>query len=345
MKAKMHRRRFLKGSLGVLAAGQGAGLLPPEPAAAAVQQAAPQPGNAEAGPAAARAAMFPGFREMRIETSGAAIQTAAGGSGPAVLLLHGFPQTHVMWHKVAPRLAEHYSVVAPDLRGYGDSSTPPDGQNHVAYSKRAMGQDMAEVMTRLGFERFAVMGHDRGARVATRMALDYPDRVTKLAVLDNLPTRTMYRNVTKEFATQYYHWFFRIQPAPFPETLIQNSVEFYIGTSFNRAPRGTITDAARAEYLRCYSNPAVIHASCEDYRAGAGVDLEIDEADWAKKITCPVLLLWAQRGNLERFFGDPLAVWKEKALDVRGKRMPTGHYVAEEAPDETLAEFRAFLAA
>lgn len=281
---------------------------------------------------------------MRIETSGATIQAVGGGSGPAVLLLHGHPETHLAWHKVGPRLAERFSVVAADLRGYGDSSKPPDGQNHTNYSKRAMGQDFAEVMTNLGFERFAVAGHDRGARVATRMALDYPDRVTHLAVLDNLPTRTMYQNVNKDFAMQYYHWFFRAQPAPLPETLIGNSVEFYIRRSFRRAQPGTVPDEVFGEYLRCYRNPGVIHAVCEDWRAGAGIDLETDEADWNQKITCPVLALWAQNGNLPRFFGDVLGLWREKAVNVRGKALSSGHLLAEEAPDQVFAEFNSFFA-
>ena len=350
MKDKIYRRNFLKNSLGILAAGSGASLLTGyEPARAIVQertqpattQSRPQAGSNVAG----NAALFAGFKPMSIKTTGATINAVVGGSGPPLLLLHGHPQTHVMWHKVAPRLAEHFSVVAADLRGYGDSSKPPDGVNHAGYSKRAMAQDQVEVMKHLGHEKFAVAGHDRGARVATRMALDYPDQITKLAVFDNLPTRTMYSKVTKDWATAYYHWFFLVQPSPFPETLIQNSVEVYLHHSFDRSPKGTFTDAAFAEYLRCFRDPGVIHASCEDYRAGAGVDLENDEADWNKKITCPVLALWAQKGNLPRFYGNVLDGWKEKANEVKGKALPSGHFLAEEVPDQVFAELQAFFSA
>lgn len=340
MSAQIHRRHFLRNSLGILAAGKGASLFS-VPGHASAQQTTPQQNRAGAG----RTTLFNGFQQRRIETTGAAINAVVGGSGPPVLLLHGHPQTHVMWHKVAPRLAEHFSVVAADLRGYGDSSKPPDGPNHAGYSKRAMGQDMAEVMTHLGFERFAVVGHDRGARVATRMALDHSERITKLALFDNLPTLMMYRNVTKELATQIYHWFFLIQPSPYPETLIGNSLEVFLRRSFDRAPRGTITDEAYAEYLRCFRNPATIHAACEDYRAGASIDLEHDEADWNKKITCPLLALWAEQGTVARFFQNPLDRWREKAVDVRGKPMPSGHYLAEQLPDEVFAEVNSFLTA
>ncbi len=338
MTSKMHRRKFLKGSLGVLAAGQSASLLTPAQPARAT--AAQQPRTAAGSPT-----LFPGFRTQRFETTGATIHTVVGGSGPPLLLLHGHPQTHVMWHKVAPRLAGRFSIVAADLRGYGDSSKPPDGQNHAGYSKRAMGQDMAEVMTQLGFDRFVLVGHDRGARVATRMALDYPQRVTKLAVFDNLPTLMMYRNLSKDLVTTIHHWFFLIQPSPYPETMIANSLELYLGRSFGRAPRGTFPDEAYAEYLRCFRNPATIHAACEDYRAGASIDLEHDEADWNQKITCPLLALWAERGTVARFFGNVLDRWKEKAVDVRGKPMPSGHHIPEELPDEVLAELNSFLPA
>ena len=346
MTGKIHRRHFLRNSLGILAAGQGASLWTASAPARASAQETPQATRPQQDRnVSGRATLFDGFKPMRIETKGATINAVVGGSGPPVLLLHGHPQTHTMWHKVAPRLAEHFSVVAADLRGYGDSGKPPDGQNHVGYSKRAMAQDQAEVMTRLGFEKFALVGHDRGARVANRMALDYSQRITKLAVLDNLPTRTMYRTVTKEWATAYYHWFFLIQPSPFPETLIGNNVEFYLHHSFDRAAPGAITPEAFAEYLRCFRDPAVIHAACEDYRAGASIDLENDEADWNRKIACPVLALWSQRGNLPRFFGNVLDLWKEKAVDVKGKPLPGGHFLAEDVPEQTLAELQSFLTA
>jgi len=223
--------------------------------------------------------MFEGFTRLTVETTGAAINVVTAGRGSPVLLLHGYPQTHVMWHKVAPRLAQEFTVVVPDLRGYGDSSKPPDGDNHFGYSKRATAQDQVEVMQHLGFKQFAVVGHDRGARVAHRLARDHPDRVTKLAVLDIIPTYTVYQNVSKALATAYYHWFFLIQPAPFPETLIGNNAEFYLNSLLGRLKPHAITAEAFAEYLRAFQNPATIHGSCEDYRAGATIDLEHDEAD------------------------------------------------------------------
>jgi haloacetate dehalogenase len=260
-----------------------------------------------------------------------------------VLLLHGYPETHVLWHKVAPRLAENYTVVAADLRGYGDSSKPADGENHSGYSKRAMAQDQVEVMRHFGFEKFAVAGHDRGARVAHRMAADHPDRVTKLAVLDVVPTHKLYHNVTREFATAYYHWFFLAQPAPFPETLIGNSVEFFMNRQFRALMPNAVTPEAYAEYLRCFRDPATVHAACEDYRAAASIDLQHDDADLSHKIACPVLALWAERGPMNRLF-DVLATWRERAEHVTGKALPSGHFLPEEVPDQTLAELRTFLA-
>ena len=339
MTNKMHRRNFLKGSLGVLAAGPGASLL-----AASAQQAV-QGGRPQRPSGATRGNFFPGFKTMDIKTSGATIHAVVGGSGPPVILLHGYPQTHVMWHKVAPRLAERFTIVAADLRGYGDSSKPPDGPNHVNYSKRAMAKDQAEVMTHLGFQKFAVVGHDKGSNVAKRLALDYSDQVTKLAVFDTLPSGlTTYRNLTKEWATGLYHWFLLAQPSPLPETLIGNSVEFYLRSRFARSP-GAITPEAFAEYFRCFRDPATIHATCEDYRASAGIDLENDEADWNKKIACPVLSLWAERGTRPPAFSNALQFWKEKAVEARGKELRSGHFIAEEVPEETLAELRSFLTA
>ena len=288
--------------------------------------------------------MFEGFERVTIETTGAAINVVKGGKGSPVLLLHGYPQTHVMWHKIAPRLAQDFSVVAPDLRGYGDSSKPPDGENHLGYSKRATAHDQVEVMERLGFTHFAVVGHDRGARVAHRLTRDHPDRVTKLAVLDILPTHTVYQQVNKALATAYYHWFFLIQPAPFPETLIGNNAEFYLNAMLGRLKPQAITPEAFAEYLRCFRDPATIHATCEDYRAAATIDLSHDEADLDHKIACPVLALWGEKGFLHKRY-DVLAIWRERAVDVRGKAVPCGHFLPEEAPEETLAELRTFLSA
>ncbi len=286
--------------------------------------------------------MFEGFTASKIQTSGALIHTLRAGSGSPVLLLHGYPQTHVLWHKIAPKLAQKYTVIATDLRGYGDSSRPADGENHFGYSKRAMARDQVEVMHHFGFDRFAVIGHDRGGRVAHRMALDHADRVTKVAVLDIVPTHKLFHNVTKEFATAYYHWFFLIQAAPFPETMIANSVETYLNRLFRPLMPQKITQAAFDEYLRCFRDPAAIHASCEDYRAAASIDLEHDDADLNRKVKCPLLALWAERGAMHRQF-DVLATWRERAENATGKPLPGGHYLPEEAPEETLDELMRFL--
>ena len=285
---------------------------------------------------------FPGFERRAVPTDGATIHTVWGGSGPPLLLLHGSPQTHVMWHKVAPRLAESFTVVMTDLRGYGDSSKPAGGGTHQDYSKRAMANDQVQVMRALGFDRFAMVGHDRGARVAWRTAVEHPDRVSRVAVLDIVPLP--YSNVTKEFATDYFHWFFLIQAAPFPETLIGNSAEFYLRSRFLRqnAASNVFTAEAVAEYLRCFKDPATIHATCEDYRAGATIDLEHSAQDGDKKVQCPLLVLWGERGTVGRL--EPVMdIWREKAVNVTGKALAAGHFLPEEVPDETLAALLAFL--
>ena len=288
--------------------------------------------------------MFEGFEQLTIETTGAVINVLKRGVGSPILLLHGYPQTHVMWHKVAPRLTQEFSVVVPDLRGYGDSSKPSDGENHFGHSKRATAQDQVEVMEQLGFKQFVVVGHDRGARVAHRLTLDHSDRVTKLAVLDIVPTHYVYHHVTKKLAIAYYHWFFLIQPAPFPETLIGGDPEFYLNSvlGINRLKPHAITPEAFAEYLRCFRDPATVHATCEDYRAAATIDLMHDDSDLDRKISCPVLALWGEKGFLHKNYDVP-AVWRERAVDVRGKALPCGHFIPEEAPEETLAELRNFL--
>jgi haloacetate dehalogenase len=287
--------------------------------------------------------MFEGFSEHRIEVSGATIHAVRGGSGPPLLLLHGYPQTHVMWHLVAPQLAQEFTVVAADLRGYGDSSKPPGDAEHARYSKREMARDQVELMAHLGFESFFIAGHDRGGRVAHRMALDHPQRVRKVAVLDIVPTRTVFANVDQYLATVYFHWFFLIQPHPFPERLIGGDPEYFIRSRFAGLSSGArpLAEKAIAEYVRCFTDPASIHATCEDYRAAASIDLVHDEADLGQKITCPLLALWGASGRLARAF-DPLATWRERAVDVRGRALACGHYLPEEAPDETLAELRAF---
>jgi haloacetate dehalogenase len=287
---------------------------------------------------------FPGFKQRKATTSGAVINYVTGGTGPGLLLLHGSPESHIMWRKVAPQLAEKFTVVIPDLRGYGDSSKPADGENHSGYSKRAMAQDQVELMGSLGFKNFAVVGHDRGGRVAHRMALDHADAVGRIAVLDIVPTYKYLHSVTKELATASFHWFFLIQPAPFPETLIGNSLEFYLKyMMLDRAVvRGAIDEQAFAEYVRCFRIPGTIHANCEDYRAGASIDLEHDEADLSRKISCPVLVLWAEKGTTHRLF-DVLETWKERASSVSGKALPAGHFLPEEAPQAVLEELKSFL--
>ena len=291
--------------------------------------------------------MFEGFEHFQVETNDAEINAVRGGQGPPVLLLHGYPQTHAMWHRVAPKLAEDFTVVAVDLRGYGDSSKPFGSEDHATYSKRAMAADGVEVMQSLGLPSFAVIGHDRGGRVGHRMALDHPDRVTKLAVLDIVPTRHVYSTVSKDLATDYYHWFFFIQPYDLPETLIGADPGYYLrkklggwGTSLD-----TFAPRALAEYERCFRDPATVHASCEDYRAAASIDLVHDEADWdeGRKVECPLLALWGGRGVMERLY-DVEDVWSGYASDVRGGSLEAGHYLAEERPEETAWELTRFLA-
>jgi len=283
---------------------------------------------------------FPGFESFRIDTSGATINGVKGGKGPPVLLLHGWPQTLAEWHIVAPLLAKDFTVVAADLRGYGDSSKPGDGTNHSGYSKREMARDQVEVMEKLGHKTFRLVGHDRGGRVAHRLVLDHADRVSKLAVLDIVPTHKVYSTVTKQLATAYYHWFFLIQAAPLPETLLGNNGEFFLRRLFGGVR--TMPPEIFAEYLRAFKNPATIHAMCEDYRAAASIDLEHDEADLTKKIECPLLTLWGAKGAMQQLYDVP-ATWRERAKNVSGKGLPGGHWLPEEVPNEVYAELKAFL--
>jgi len=285
--------------------------------------------------------VFESFEKLRVETSRAVINLVRAGNGPPLLLLHGYPQTLAMWHLVAPRLAEHFTVVAADLRGYGASSKPEGGPDHAGYSKRAMAQDQVEMMQRLGFEQFFLAGHDRGGRVGHRMALDHPKRVKKLAVLDIVPTRTMFAQVNQYLATVYYHWFFLIQPFDLPERMIGADPEFFVRTFFSRLGSAALAPDAIAEYVRAFRDPAVIHASCEDYRAAASIDLEHDAADPTAKVTCPLLVLWGAKGRIGQMF-DVLATWGEHATDVRGRDLQCGHYVPEEASEQTLQELLAF---
>ena len=291
-------------------------------------------------------ALFPGFRELDIPTSGATIRVLTGGTGPALLLLHGNPQTHVMWHKIAPALARDYSVVLTDLRGYGDSSKPEGDERHANYSFRAMAQDQIDVMRALGHQRFMLAGHDRGARTAHRLCLDYPQAVEKVALLDIAPTLTMYDDTGKEFATRYVWWFFLIQPAPFPERLIGLDARYFLEHHLTMQGKSgdIVTAQAFAEYARCFCCTSTIHAVCEDYRAAAGIDLEMDRADEAagKKIAAPVLALWGANGTVGKLW-DVLATWRTKSSGpVSGKALDGGHYLAEERPREVLAEFQTF---
>jgi haloacetate dehalogenase len=288
--------------------------------------------------------LFPGFARRRIRTSGATINLVFGGTGDPVLLLHGYPETHAMWHKVAPELARDYTVVCPDLRGYGDSSKPKGLPDHSNYSKRAMANDMAEVMRALGHERFHVVGHDRGGRVAHRLARDHGKRVRTLTVLDISPTLKMYRNTTMQFAKAYYHWFFLIQEAPIPEQMLQGQAPFYVFKRLGRGKSGLkyFSKGAMAEYVRAFKDPRTIHATCEDYRAAATIDLMHDQKDLARKIRMPLLALWGRQGVIEALF-DCLADWREVASDVRGRALACGHFIPEEKPQELLAELRRFL--
>jgi haloacetate dehalogenase len=288
--------------------------------------------------------MFENFEQTQINTSGAAIHLVKGGNGKPLLLLHGYPETHLMWHKIAPRLAQEFTIVVPDLRGYGDSSKPVGDPDHYNYSKRAMAQDMVEVMTQSGYEEFFVVGHDRGARVGHRMALDHAPRVKKLAVLDIAPTYKMYMTADKTFASVYFHWFFLIQPYDFPERLIGSQPEYYIRTCLTRwsADAAAFPPEVVEEYVRCFSNPATIHATCEDYRASATIDLLHDEADMSQKVMCPLLALWSEKGFVGRKY-DVLETWRERAGNVRGGALPGGHFLPEEAPDETYSAIREFL--
>jgi haloacetate dehalogenase len=277
---------------------------------------------------------FPGFKTFSVGTSGATINGVIGGQGPPILLLHGAPQTHLSWRLVAPKLAADHTVVVSDLRGYGDSSKPPDGEGHANYSKRAMALDQVEVMKHFGFERFPVIGHDRGGRVGHRMALDHPDKVTRLAVLDIVPTHYLYTHVTIDFVQAYFHWFNYLRAAPGPETELKAAAD---------AQKARATSEIQIEYLRTSGDPANIHAMCEDYRAGASIDLKHDEADRGnKRVACPLVALWGERGAMGRLY-DVLAIWRDYATHVTGKGLPAGHNLQEDVPDQVHAEIRALI--
>ncbi|KON63291.1 haloacetate dehalogenase H-1 [Komagataeibacter europaeus] len=288
--------------------------------------------------------LLPGFSWRDIEVNGVRIRTATGGNGPPLLMLHGHPQMHLTWHKVAPALAKRFTIVAPDLRGYGDSAKPEGGTDHANYSKRAMAADLVGVMHQLGFERFMVVGHDRGGRVAHRMALDAPQAVEKLVLIDIAPTATMYARTNMEFARRYFWWFFLIQAAPLPERLISGDPDFFLESHIAGQIKipGSVDPRVMAEYRRCYADPAMRHAACEDYRAAAGIDLVHDAADADKRIEAPLLALWGARGTVGALY-DVVETWREKAVDVRGYAIDCGHSPQEEAPVELLHWLDAFL--
>ena len=277
------------------------------------------------------------FETGRFRNEGTEIAYHTGGTGPALLLLHGYPQTKFMWHLVADRLAEQFTLVMADLRGYGDSGKPQTDAEHSPYSKRAMAADMAQLMTALGHQSFAVMGHDRGGRVAHRLARDYAERVTRLAVLDIAPTANMYQTTDMKFAKAYYHWFFLIQPYPLPETLIGADPEFYLRQKIGSwGKSGDVhTDEAMADYLRCFSNPATIHASCEDYRAAASIDLIHDEADQGRKLDIPLFAISGAASFVSARY-DLVAEWQTSFTNVSATQVPGGHFLPEESPDELL---------
>jgi haloacetate dehalogenase len=289
--------------------------------------------------------MLSNFKQQIITTTQVQINTFVGGKGFPLLLLHGYPQNYYMWHQICDRFSEDFTVIMTDLRGYGDSSKPPVNPDSRNYSKRVMAQDQVEVMSSLGYEQFYLVGHDRGARVAHRLTLDYPQKVEKLALLDIIPTYELYKATDREFATAYYHWFFLIQPHPFPETLINSNSEYYLRHCLENwsKVKGAFSDNAISEYLRCFSNPETVNSTCEDYRASAGIDLIHDRADLKQKITCPLLVLWGNKGIIGQKY-DVIASWQDRATNLTGKGINCGHFLAEEASDETYQALHEFFA-
>ncbi|SDH54054.1 haloacetate dehalogenase [Paraburkholderia steynii] len=291
---------------------------------------------------------FADFIPFRVTAGDVDIHGVKGGAGPPLLLLHGHPQSHLIWHRCAAQLAEHFTLIATDLRGYGASAKPPSDETHAPYSKRAMAADQVAVMRHFGYERFLVCAHDRGARVAHRMALDFPDAVERLMLLDIAPTLAMYEATDRTFATLYFHWFFLIQPEPLPETLIEGNPDVYVDRVMGSRHAGLAPFAPEvlAEYRKALRQPGAVHAMCEDYRASATIDLEHDRADTERghKIACPLRVLWGAEGVIEKCF-EPIAEWRKVARDVSGRSLPCGHYIPEEAPAELVAEMLSFFEA
>jgi len=288
--------------------------------------------------------LFSGFETFDLPGDGATIHGVIGGTGPPLLLLHGNPQTHAMWHKIAPVMAKRFTIVACDLRGYGQSSKPPSVSDHATYSKRAMAADMVKVMEALGYTRFQIGAHDRGARVAHRLGLDWPDRVERMALLDIAPTREMYANTSDGFARDYWHWFFMIQPPPLPEQMMAADPDRFWLWKCARPPKRSadiFAPKALESYLTAFRDPETIRGSCEDYRAAATIDILNDNEDGDRKLDCPLLVLWGENGAIEKHF-DCLKLWRQRASDVRGHALSGGHYLAEELPEQVLAEFMSF---
>ncbi|GAB2913027.1 alpha/beta hydrolase [Paraburkholderia jirisanensis] len=290
--------------------------------------------------------MLENFTKTIIQTSGAEIVTVKGGEGPPLLLMHGNPFNHLSWHKIAPRLAQEFTVICTDLRGYGDSSKPPGGGDHANYSFRAMAQDQIEVMETLGYTKFYAAGHDRGARVLHRMCLDHPTKVLKAGFMDMLPQHYLLNNVTRQWGKFSWHWFFMVQDYPTPETMMGADPEFFIRRKLSKTDQGTsfFGPEALADYIRCIKNPAVIHAMCEDYRATFGIDLDMDTADYdaGRRVSTPALILWGAKGGVGRNH-NAAEVWSRYATQiVRSATVPSGHYLQEECPDETYDELSRF---
>jgi len=290
--------------------------------------------------------MFEHFTQRRMAVNGTEIACRIAGQGEPLLLLHGHPQTQAIWHKVAPYLTSQFTVVLADLRGYGDSGKPEPDAEHLNYSKREMAQDQFELMAALGFNQFSVVAHDRGARVAHRLALDHPQAVKRLVLMDIAPTLSMYRQTTETFARAYWHWFFLIRPAPLPEALITADADLYLRSVMGSRSAGMqpFTEEAYADYLRCLQLDGTARGICEDYRASAGIDLQHDEADVnaGRKVKCPLLVLWGGQGTVGKCFA-PLAEWEKVAENVQGEALPCGHYIAEEQPELLLEKVLPFL--